>query len=60
MAEITKEALQAKLVELNKQTEQGVANLNAIQGAKQQIEMLLAELKTPPPNADPNRKAKRR
>lgn len=59
MADITKEALQARLAELNKQTEQGIANLNAIQGARQMLETLLAQLKEPAPNADPNRKAKR-
>lgn len=60
MAEITKEALQARLAEITKQTEQGIANLNALAGARQLVEFLLAELKTPPPDADPNRKLKRK
>jgi hypothetical protein len=47
-AGITAETLKAKIADLATQQEQAVANLNAMAGAKQAYEMLLADL-TPKP-----------
>ena len=43
-AGITAETLKAKIADLATQQEQAVANLNAMAGAKQAFEMLLADL----------------
>jgi hypothetical protein len=50
---VTKQALEARLAELNREFERAQAQANAIAGARQVIEQLIAECDTPAPTVEP-------
>ena len=50
---ITQEQLEARLKELQKAHDQIIAQLSAVEGAMQECQHWLLELKTPPPAAKP-------
>jgi TolA-binding protein len=50
---VTQEKLESRLAELQKAHDQVLANLNALEGAIQETQHWLLELKSPPPEQKP-------